>query len=77
MQELAAPSLPEDITSAFDTAYNNIAAFHRAQAMEEAEVVTMPGVRCKRVTRPIGVCGGGGRGEGGGGRSGGGEVLGV
>ena len=39
-------------------AYENIAAFHRAQMEEKpVEVETMPGVKCKRVPRPIGMQG--------------------
>ena len=30
-QELPAPTLPKDVTDAFDTAYANIKAFHEAQ----------------------------------------------
>ena len=55
--------LPKDVTDAFDTAYANIKAFHEAQHSAPIEVETMPGVRCRRLTRPIG--------EGGGGRKGG------
>ena len=57
LQELPDPRLPTEITDAFDVAFNNIKAFHQAQQQTQAlEVETMPGVRCKRVTRPIGGC---------------------
>jgi histidinol dehydrogenase len=42
------------VTDAFDTAYSNIKAFHEAQITAPIEVETMPGVRCRRVSRPIG-----------------------
>lgn len=46
------------MAAAFDTAYANIAAFHRAQAaVAPVEVETMPGVRCWRVARPINAVG--------------------
>jgi histidinol dehydrogenase len=56
-QDLPAPRLPEEVTAAFDVAYNNIAAFHRAQRGADLSVETMPGVVCRRVTRPIGAVG--------------------
>ena len=40
--------------AAFDAAYDNIAAFHTAQRQADLSVETMPGVHCRRVTRPIG-----------------------
>ena len=56
-QELPDPKLPSEITDAFDVAFNNIKAFHQAQQQTQPlEVETMPGVKCKRVTRPIGGC---------------------
>ena len=37
---------------------DNIAAFHQAQAgLADVDVETMPGVRCRRVSRPIGAVG--------------------
>ena len=54
---LADPELPQDVKQAFDTAYSNIKAFHEAQKTSSAEVETMPGVRCWRVTRPINAVG--------------------
>lgn len=38
---------------AIDTAFNNIQQFHEAQLPDPIEVETMPGVTCKRITRPI------------------------
>eukprot|EP00798_Chlamydomonas_sp_ICE-L_P028699 gene28698-31864_t len=47
-----------DWTGAFDIAFNNIKAFHEAQMQTAPLVVeTMPGVTCRRVTRPIGAVG--------------------
>lgn len=54
LQDVPAPVLPKDVTDAFDTAYANIRAFHEAQHSAPVEVETMPGVRCRRLTRPIG-----------------------
>ena len=54
LQDIPAPVLPKDVTDAFDTAYANIKTFHEAQQSASIEVETMPGVRCRRVTRPIG-----------------------
>jgi histidinol dehydrogenase len=56
MQDLPDPKLPAEITAAFDVAYNNIKAFHEAQRGQPLEVETMPGVKCRRVSRPIGGC---------------------
>ena len=53
-QALPEPRLDAASAAAFDTAYDNIRAFHAAQRAEDVEVETMPGVRCRRVTRPIG-----------------------
>jgi len=53
IQDVPMPQLPEDVTAAFDTAYNNIKAFHEAQAAADLSVETMPGVTCRRLTRPI------------------------
>lgn len=46
-------NLDEDTKEAIDTAFNNIYRFHKAQLPMPLEVETMPGVRCKRVARPI------------------------
>lgn len=54
-QALPEPELDAESRAAFDTAYNNIRAFHEAQRAADVEVETMPGVRCRRITRPIGV----------------------
>jgi len=57
---LPAPALDPEVAAAFDVAYANIRAFHEAQAPtreQEAVVETMPGVRCRRVARPIGAVG--------------------
>lgn len=54
VQTLPEPELDEETRSAFDTAFNNIKAFHSAQKAHKVEVETMPGVRCSRVARPIG-----------------------
>jgi histidinol dehydrogenase len=45
------------VAAAFDTAYANIAAFHKAQQTAPIEVETMAGVRCRRESRPIGAVG--------------------
>ncbi|HRE43261.1 MAG TPA: histidinol dehydrogenase [Terricaulis sp.] len=47
---------PEDL-AALDTAVANVAAFHTATLPQESEIETSPGVRCKRVWRPIASCG--------------------
>jgi histidinol dehydrogenase len=56
-QDLPWPELPEDVTKAFDVAYANIKAFHEAQRGTDVSVETMPGVTCRRVTRPINAVG--------------------
>ena len=49
--------LAPDVKAAFDVALANISAFHKAQKpAQEVDVETMPGVRCRRVARPIGAC---------------------
>jgi histidinol dehydrogenase len=45
------------VTKAFDVAYANIKAFHEAQRGTDVSVETMPGVICRRVTRPINAVG--------------------
>lgn len=45
--------LSPDIKQAIDTAFKNIYRFHKAQLPLPLEVETMPGVKCKRVARPI------------------------
>ena len=54
LQELPEPELDAESQAAFDTAFNNIRAFHAAQQSPALTVETMPGVTCQRVTRPIG-----------------------
>ena len=54
LQSLPDPELSRESREAFDVAYNNIRRFHKAQQSQTLEVETMPGVRCRRVTRPIG-----------------------
>ena len=65
-QDLPAPQgLDPEVTAAFDVAYANIRAFHEAQRTPTLEVETMPGVICRRVTRPISECCSGAVGPGG------------
>ncbi|KAJ7553215.1 hypothetical protein O6H91_06G088500 [Diphasiastrum complanatum] len=48
------PQLDSDVQAAFDVAYRNIFTFHAAQKnIQQIEVETMPGVKCKRVARSI------------------------
>ena len=49
--------LDDETRMAFDVAYSNIRKFHEAQRSGTLEVETMPGVQCRRVTRPIGAVG--------------------
>jgi len=57
IEDLPEPVLPEESTKAFDTAFNNIHAFHTAQLTGPMSVETMPGVTCRRISRPIGAVG--------------------
>lgn len=57
VEDLPEPRLSEEVTRAFDLAYDNIKAFHEAQQTQPLEVETMPGVRCRRISRPIGAVG--------------------
>lgn len=58
IDELPTPDLPADVAAAIDLAYDNIRAFHAAQALEvPLSVETMPGVTCQQVRRPIGAVG--------------------
>lgn len=57
MQDLPDPQLEQRVKEAFDVAYKNIKTFHEAQFSTEVEVETMPGVRCRRVVRPINAVG--------------------
>lgn len=54
MQDFPDPQLPAQTVTAFQTAFDNIHAFHEAQLKNPLSVETMPGVTCRRVTRPIG-----------------------
>lgn len=54
MQEMPAAQLDRDVSDAFDIAFNNIKAFHEGQQAQPLELETMPGVQCRRITRPIG-----------------------
>lgn len=45
--------LPDEVKSAFRTAFGNIYTFHQAQRPQAITVETMPGVVCSRVARPI------------------------
>jgi histidinol dehydrogenase len=47
------PVLDDDLKAAIDQAYTNIFAFHRPQLGITLEIETMPGVVCRRVSRPI------------------------
>ena len=51
--DLPQPDLPADVRAAFDTALANVIAFHTAQSVPDLAMDTMPGVTCRRVTRPI------------------------
>ncbi len=46
-------TLDPDTRKAIDTALENIQRFHKAQLPIPLEVETMPGVRCRRLSRPI------------------------
>jgi histidinol dehydrogenase len=43
--------------SAMETAIANVRAYHEASRPKDIEIETTPGVRCKRVWRPISTCG--------------------
>lgn len=53
-QDLPDPELSDESKKAFDVAYSNIKAFHTAQIAAPMSVETMPGVTCRRISRPIG-----------------------
>lgn len=57
IDSLPDPVLSKEVTDAFDVAYENIKAFHEAQKSDGISVETMPGVTCRRVSRPIGAVG--------------------
>lgn len=46
-------TLSNEVKSAIDTAFDNISQFHEAQLPEELSITTMPGVLCRRVSKPI------------------------
>ena len=54
LQDFPDPQLPAETVAAFQTAFDNIHAFHEAQLKTPLTVETMPGVNCRRLTRPIG-----------------------
>lgn len=45
--------LNSSVRQAIDTAFINIKTFHQAQLPDPIEVETMPGVQCRRISRPI------------------------
>lgn len=53
MQDLPEPVLDQEVTAAFDIAFDNIKKFHEAQKTEGIQVETMEGVVCRRLSRPI------------------------
>ncbi|KAL3154279.1 Histidinol dehydrogenase, chloroplastic [Trebouxia sp. C0010 RCD-2024] len=57
IEDFPDPQLPAETVTAFQTAFDNIHAFHEAQLKNPLSVETMPGVNCSRVTRPIGAVG--------------------
>ncbi|MBO6792664.1 MAG: histidinol dehydrogenase [Balneolaceae bacterium] len=46
-------SLSDELKSAIDVAFENIQKFHEAQTQPILELETMPGVRCRKVMKPI------------------------
>lgn len=46
-------TLSNEVKYAIDNAFDNIRLFHKAQFPEELSVTTMPGVLCRRVSKPI------------------------
>jgi histidinol dehydrogenase len=57
IEDIPDPVLEPQVTEAFDIAYENIKRFHEAQKSEEIAVETMPGVTCRRLSRPINAVG--------------------
>jgi len=51
--DAAEAQLTEEQCAALRVAIDNVRAFHAAQAAAPVEVETMPGVVCRRITRPI------------------------
>lgn len=56
-QEIPDPVLEEQSKQAFNIAYANIKSFHEAQKVSYTEVEPMSGVKCWRISRPIGAVG--------------------
>jgi histidinol dehydrogenase len=56
-QDIPDPALDDQSKQAFNVAYDNIKNFHEAQKMTHAVVEPMPGVKCWRISRPIGAVG--------------------
>ena len=46
-------NLSDELISAIDVAFENIRKFHEAQTQPILELETMPGVRCRKVMKPI------------------------
>lgn len=55
--EQASARLTEQMKSALEQAYSNIAKFHKAQKPQPIQVETQPGVVCEQVTRAINTVG--------------------
>lgn len=51
--DAAVRSLPAELKQAINEAHGRIQAFHQAGMRSDVEVETAPGVRCKRILRPI------------------------
>jgi len=58
IEDIPMPTLDPEVQAAFDVAYDNIHKFHMAQKQQAPLVVeTMPGVVCRRVSRPVAAVG--------------------
>ena len=55
--ERARGAVERDDLAALELAITNVRAFHEATLPRDAEIETVPGVRCRRVWRPIASCG--------------------
>jgi histidinol dehydrogenase len=51
--EQAIGQTPQELKEAINIAYNNIAAFHKTQELQEEVIETSPGVKCWRKSVPI------------------------